>query len=160
MHILQTAKGRKKSQYLNLIDLMQRNKTLSLFWFLIGSNLLQNSLRVVRLKHRAEKKVRVLTWVKTFDDCCGVYEISSAQDAHEVRVELGNLYPGRPMHLVTEEQQTCAESKGGQVKTLRAGRAGGSIRGLQFSPMQCGPFGKKICCLFDCVKETSSFMLI
>lgn len=38
--------------------------------------------------------------MKTFDDGRCVYEVSSAQDAHEVRVELGNLYPGRPMHFV------------------------------------------------------------
>lgn len=53
---LANCKRKKNSQYLNLMDLMQRNKTLSLFWFLIGYNLLQNGLGVVRRQHRAEKK--------------------------------------------------------------------------------------------------------
>lgn len=43
--------------------------------------------------------------VKTFDDGGCVYEVSSTQDAHEMRVELSNLYPGRPMHVEREKEQ-------------------------------------------------------
>lgn len=71
--------------------------------------------------------------MKTFDDGCCVYEISSAQDAHEVRVEFSNLYPGRPMHLVGKEQQTCAENTKGtsQNNVCMAGEAGGGGGGHQ-----------------------------
>lgn len=54
--------------------------------------------------------------MKTFDDGGGIYEVSSTQDAHEVRVELGNLYPGRPMHVEKKEQQSL-RAEGEQVKT-------------------------------------------
>lgn len=47
----------------------------------------------------------MLTRVKTFDDGRCVDEISPAQHAHEVRVELGDLYPGRPMHFVREQNE-------------------------------------------------------
>lgn len=74
----------------------------------------------------------LLTGVKTFDDGCCVYEISSAQHAHEMRVEFSNLYPGRPMHLVREEQQTCAQNtKGTSQKQCVHGRRGEGRRGHQ-----------------------------
>lgn len=47
--------------------------------------------------------------MKTFDDGRRVYEISPAQHAHEVRVELSDLYPGRPMHVERKEQRSCVE---------------------------------------------------
>lgn len=49
-------------------------------------------------KERERECVFLLTGVKAFDDGGRVYEISPTQDAHEVRVELGDLYPGGPMH--------------------------------------------------------------
>lgn len=77
-----------------------------------------------------------LTRVKAFDDRCRVDEISSAQDAHEVRVELGDLYPGRSMHLVRNEQQPCpgksnnSNKKKRHVKPYEAGEgASGAQRG-------------------------------
>lgn len=45
----------------------------------------------------------MLTRVKTFDDGRRVDEISPAQHAHEVRVKLGDLYPGGPVHFVRGE---------------------------------------------------------
>jgi len=50
--------------------------------------------------------------VKAFDDGGCVYEISSTQDADEVRVELGDLYPGGSMHVERTEQQSCVEREG------------------------------------------------
>lgn len=47
--------------------------------------------------------------METFDDGGRVDEVSPAQHAHEVRVELGDLYPGRPMHVERREQQSCVE---------------------------------------------------
>lgn len=41
----------------------------------------------------------LLTRVKAFDDCCCVDEISSTQHAHEVWVELSDLYSGCAMHF-------------------------------------------------------------
>ena len=49
--------------------------------------------------------------MKTFDDGGCVYEISSTEDAHEVRVELSDLYPGRPMHDEQKEQQSCVRGE-------------------------------------------------
>lgn len=49
--------------------------------------------------------------METFDDGGRVDEVSPAQHAHEVRVELGDLYPGRPMHVERREQQSCVEKK-------------------------------------------------
>lgn len=74
--------------------------------------------------------------MKTFDDGGCIYEVSSTQDAHEVRVELGNLYPGRPMHVERKEQQSL-RAEGGQVKTKA--RRGLSTHG--------GPFGRDCCLL-------------
>lgn len=51
---------------------------------------------------RAECSVAELTGVQTFDDGGGVDEVSSAQDTHEVRVELGDLYPGGAVHVGQE----------------------------------------------------------
>lgn len=44
--------------------------------------------------------------MKTFDDGRRVDEIPPAQDAHEMRVELGDLYPGRPMHDEQKEPRS------------------------------------------------------
>lgn len=41
-----------------------------------------------------------LTGVEAFDDCCRVDEISSTQHAHEVWIELSDLYSGGAMHFV------------------------------------------------------------
>ena len=41
--------------------------------------------------------------MQTFNDGGRVYEISPAQDTHEVRVQLRDLYPGRSMHGSTEK---------------------------------------------------------
>lgn len=41
--------------------------------------------------------------VKTFNDRRGIDEISTAQHAHQVRVELRDLYPSRTMHFVNRE---------------------------------------------------------
>lgn len=94
--------------------------------FLIGHNLLQHilSVGINAWTSCKRKKKKMLTWVKTFDDGRCVYEISPAQDAHEVRVELGNLYPGCPMHLVGGWTTTAAWKKtqqtegGDKVKTI------------------------------------------
>lgn len=40
--------------------------------------------------------------MQTFDDGGGVDEVPSAQDTHEVRVELGDLYPGGAVHVGQE----------------------------------------------------------
>lgn len=37
--------------------------------------------------------------MEAFDDGGCVYEVSSTEDAYEMRVELGDLYPGGPMHV-------------------------------------------------------------
>lgn len=41
--------------------------------------------------------------MKAFDDCCSVDKISSTQHAHEVRIELCDLYSGRAMHFVEKK---------------------------------------------------------
>jgi len=40
-----------------------------------------------------------LTGVQTLHDGGGVYEVAAAQGAHQVGVELGDLYPGGPVHF-------------------------------------------------------------
>lgn len=42
---------------------------------------------------------RTLTGVQTLHDGGGVYEVAAAQGAHQVGVELGDLYPGGPVHF-------------------------------------------------------------
>ena len=46
--------------------------------------------------------------MQAFDDGGRVYEISPAQDAHEVRVQLRDLYSGGSMHG-RRPKQTCGE---------------------------------------------------
>lgn len=62
---------------------------------------------------------RSLTRVQTFDDGGGVDEVTPAQNAHEVRVELGNLDPRRPMHDEPKELMARRRHRGGK-KTFRA----------------------------------------
>lgn len=45
--------------------------------------------------------------MKAFNDGGRVDEVSSTQDADEVRVELGDLYPGGPMHVDGAQRQSC-----------------------------------------------------
>lgn len=129
----------------------------------------------------------MLTRVKTFDDGRCVDKISPAQHAHEVRVELGDLYPGRPVHFVREEQDgdeeeeatTTTEKKiqpvrkkrtecegvtggGEDAWTVAFGAAHGTpfaVRWKREKDMEwcCCLFG---CCLFGCAKATSSLMQI
>lgn len=40
-----------------------------------------------------------LTRMEALDDCGCIYKVSSTKDAYEVRVELGDLYPGGSMHV-------------------------------------------------------------
>lgn len=47
--------------------------------------------------------------MKAFDDCCSVDKISSTQHAHEVRIELCDLYSGRAMHFVGGKKQERGE---------------------------------------------------
>lgn len=67
--------------------------------------------------------------MKTFNDGRCVDEISPAQHAHEVRVELGDLYPGRPVHFVRErlgqQQQRRRQKKGTCAKKKNRQRGGG-----------------------------------
>lgn len=97
--------------------------------------------------------------METFDYGGGIYEISSTQDAHKVRVELRDLYPGGSMHGEGKQQQSCEwEKTTEQVKTMRAWQ---EEREREEGGARFEPFGKKKArCLFDCVKATSSFMLI
>lgn len=48
--------------------------------------------------------------MKTFDDCGRVDEISPAQHAHKVRIELGDLYSGRAMHF---DDRKAGKGEGG-----------------------------------------------
>lgn len=61
----------------------------------------------------------MLTRVKTFDDGRCIDEISPAQHAHEVRVELGDLYPGRPVHFVRGEEEEEEEEKEATTTTAK-----------------------------------------
>lgn len=85
--------------------------------------------------------------MKTFDYGGCVYEISSTQNTHEVRVELSNLYPGRSMHGEREGKQSCVEKKQNKSKQCMHGRRG-RIRGLQVSfPGKLGHLEKAAVCL-------------
>lgn len=52
--------------------------------------------------------------MEAFNDGGCVYEVSSAQDADEVRIELSDLYPGRAVHVGTLTELFCLgkEEKG------------------------------------------------
>lgn len=80
-----------------------------------------------------------LTRVKAFDDRCRVDEIPSAQDAHEVRIELGDLYSGRSMHLVRNEQQPCPGKSNNRSKKECQTIQG---RGRSVGDAARAPFGK------------------
>lgn len=56
--------------------------------------------------------------MKTFDDCGRVDEISPAQHAHEVRIELGDLYSGRAMHF---DDRKAGKGEGGGGRSGREG---------------------------------------
>lgn len=133
MHILQTANHRKRI-------LKVSARTSRLLWCKdLKYHLLHYHCRreTFHWKLNAEKHHRnitfcsvvwqhlLLTWVQTFDDRGCVYEISSTQDAHEVRVELSNLNPGRPVHGERMEQESCVEDKKKQVKIMCGGSRGG-----------------------------------
>lgn len=75
--------------------------------------------------------------MKTFDYGGGVNEISSAQDAHEVRVELRDLYPGRSMH--GERKGTTTILHGNNKKKVKTQARRSAERSCGFH----GPFGKK-----------------
>lgn len=66
-----------------------------------------------------------LTWVEAFNDGGCVYEVSSAQDADEVRIELSDLYPGRAVHVGTLTELFCLGKKrkkkvGGEFFLMRS----------------------------------------
>lgn len=60
-------------------------------------------------------KLRLLTGVKTFNDGRCIDEISPAQHAHQVRVELRDLYPRGAMHFEQKKQQTCGKKNKGRI---------------------------------------------
>lgn len=58
------------------------------------------SRNIVKGFYSQLSRTLLLTRVKAFDDCCCVNEISSTQHAHEVWIELSDLYSGCAMHFV------------------------------------------------------------
>lgn len=76
--------------------------------------------------------------MKAFDDCGCVDKISPAQHAHEVRIELSDLYSGRAMHFVGRwgrGEETCTGSKEGEFRKRRS--LSGSVRETSsFQPIQ------------------------
>lgn len=70
-------------------------------WNLIGAEILLTLLLLII----TITNIFFLTGVKAFDDCCCVDKISSTQHAHEVRIELCDLYSGRAMHFVGKKQE-------------------------------------------------------
>lgn len=67
--------------------------------------------------------------MKTFDDGGCIYKVSSTQDAHEVRVELCNLYPSRPMHIERKDQQSLRAKEGKVKQSTHEWRAQGGVDG-------------------------------
>lgn len=84
--------------------------------------------------------------MKTLNNGRGIDKISTAQHAHQVRVELRNLYPRRAMH--------CAQKSNSPVETLTR-RA---LAAANYSENNFRPFGNAVCS--GCVTQTQYFMLI
>lgn len=56
-------------------------------------------LGVPQVQRSPSREPRTLTGVQTLHDGGGVYDVAAAQGAHQVGVELGDLYPGGPVHF-------------------------------------------------------------
>lgn len=85
--------------------------------------------------------------MKAFDDCCCINEISSTQHAHEMWIELSDLYSGRAMHFVGK----VGRGRGGDLHGRK--REGGVKRQKTTAPLA------EDSCSFGFVEAPASLML-